>query len=395
MSLANTIHHSSFLYKQLKQIHLCKYFSNRIINHFMSILISIFCLGYNGKTTDMAKNSPCHRTTLAHFLNHGKWDDARLNDCLKSSVIATIYAESERSGKPIFCMVDDTIASKTKPSSQALHPIEDAYFHQSHLKGKQDYGHQAVAVLLACNGIVLNYAFVLYNKSISKIEIVETIAKELPVPPVLSYFLCDSWYTSEKIINAFAEKGFHTIGALKTNRNLYPYGMQKKLCEFAAILAEKRSDFDLVTVKNQRYYVFRYEGKLNGIENAVILLTYPEKAFGNPKALRAFISTNVSLCTKEILDCYVERWSIEVFFRQCKNTLALDSYQIRSSKGIQRYWLLMSLAYFICCTGVQDNTSFTDGYHTICTIIRQEKIQYIFQYAKSGGSFDEFLKMIG
>lgn len=361
----------------------------------MSILISIFCLGYNGKTTDMAKNSPCHRTTIAHFLNHGKWDDSRLNDCLKSSVIATIYAESERSGKPVFCMVDDTIASKTKPSLQALHPIEDAYFHQSHLKGKQDYGHQAVAVLLACNGIVLNYAFVLYNKSISKIEIVETIAKELPVPPVLSYFLCDSWYTSEKVINAFAEKGFHTIGALKTNRILYPYGMKKKLWEFAAILAEKRSDFDLVTVKNQRYYVFRYEGKLNGIENAVILLTYPEKAFGNPKALRAFISTNVSLCTKEILDFYVKRWSIEVFFRQCKNTLALDSYQIRSSKGIQRYWLLMSLAYFICCTGVRGSTSFTDGYHTICTIIRQEKIQYIFQYAKSGGSFDELLKMIG
>ena len=100
----------------------------------------------------------------------------------------------------------------------------------------------------------------------------------------------------------------------------------------------------------------------------------------------------------------MKRWSIEVFFRQCKNTLALDSYQIRSSKGIQRYWLLMSLAYFICCTGVQGSTSFTDGYHTICTIIRQEKIQYIFQYAKSGGSFDdaksggsfdELLKMIG
>ena len=26
------------------------------------------------------------------------------------------------------------------------------------------YGHQAVSVMLSCNGIVLNYAFVLYNK---------------------------------------------------------------------------------------------------------------------------------------------------------------------------------------------------------------------------------------
>ena len=343
----------------------------------------------------MAKHSPCHRTTIAHFLNHGKWDDSLFSDCLKSSVIATIYAESERSGKPVFCIVDDTIASKTKPSSQALHPIEAAYFYQSHLKRKQDYGHQAVAVLLACNGVVLNYDMVLYDKSISKIEIVETIAKELPVPPVLSYFLCDSWYISETIINVFAKNGFHTIGALKTNRILYPYGIKKKLYEFAAILAEKRSDFDLVTVKNRTYYVFRYEGKLNGIENAVVLLTYPEKAFGNQKALRAFISTNVSLSTKEILDNYVERWSIEVFFRQCKNTLALDSYQIRSVKGIKRYWLLMSLAYYIACTSVENCSSFTEGYHAVSTIISEEKLLYLFQAAKSSSSFDEFRKMAG
>ena len=135
-----------------------------MINHLMSILISIFLSGYHGKTTDFAKNSSCHRTTIAHFLNSGKWDELLLSDTLKRSVIEIIYSEAARTGKPVFCIVDDTIASKTKPSSRALHPIEDAYFHQSHLKGKQDYGHQAVSVMLSCNGIVLNYAFVLYNK---------------------------------------------------------------------------------------------------------------------------------------------------------------------------------------------------------------------------------------
>ena len=224
--LTNTIYHSTFIYNQFKKLNLCKSFSNRVIGHLMSILISIFISGYHGKTTDFAQNSSCHRTTIAHFLNSGKWDD--------------------------------TIASKTKPSSQALHPIEDAYFHQSHLKRKQDYGHQAVAVMLSCNGIVLNYAFVLYNKSISKIDIVQNIAKELPEPPVMSYFLCDCWYVSEKIINTFVQKGFHTIGALKTNRLLYPSGMKKKLSELAAELSVTEKGFDLVTVKNRKYYVCRW-----------------------------------------------------------------------------------------------------------------------------------------
>ena len=133
-----------------------------------------------------------------------KWDDSLLSDALKQSVIEIIYSEAARTGNPVFCIVDDTIASKTKPLSRALHPIEDAYFHQSHLKKKQDYRHQAVAVMLSCNGIVLNYAFVMYNISVSKIDLVQNIARELPVPPAMSYFLCDCWYVSEKIINTFA-----------------------------------------------------------------------------------------------------------------------------------------------------------------------------------------------
>ena len=195
--------------------------------------------------------------------------------------------------------------------------------------------------MLSCNGVILNYAFVMYNKSISKIDIVQNIAKELPVPPVMSYFLCDCWYVSEKIINTFAERGFHTIGALKTNRILYPFRIKKKLNEFAALLSVTHSDFHLVTVKNQTYYVYRYEGKLNGVENAVVLLSYPEKAFGNPKALRAFLSTDVSLSTDKILSYYVCRWPIEIFFRQCKDKLALDSCQIRSAQGIRRFCFLI------------------------------------------------------
>ena len=371
---------------------LCKFYSNRVINHLMSILLSIFVSEYHGKITDFAKNSYCHRTTVAHFLNSGKWNDSLLSDTLQHSVIEIIYSEAARTGKPVFCIVDDTIASKTKPSSRALHPIEDAYFHQSHLKGKQDYGHQAVAVMLSCNGIVLNYAFVMYNKSISKIDIVQNIARELPAPPVMSYFLCDCWYISKKISNTFAQKGFHTIGALKTNRLLYPSGMKKKLSELAAELSVTHNGFDLVTVKKRKYYVYRYEGNLNGIENAVVLFSYPEKAFGNSKALRAFISTNVALSTQEILSCYVCRWPIEIFFRQCKNKLALDSYQICSAQGIKRYWLLMSLAHFMCITGTGEFCTFETGYHKICDIIQLEKYQYIFQCAKQSHDFNSFMK---
>ena len=76
--------------------------------------------------------------------------------------------------------------------------------------------------MLSCNGFVLNYAIAMYKQSKSKIRIVQDISKKMPMLPIPSFFLCDSWYTSTDIIHAFAEKGFSTIDTLKTNRVLYP-----------------------------------------------------------------------------------------------------------------------------------------------------------------------------
>lgn len=359
----------------------------------MSILIAVFMYGYKGKTINFALCSSCHRTTLAHFLNEGKWDSDILEDILKKAVISTIYNEAQATGKPVFCIVDDTIASKTKPSSKALHPIEDAYFHQSHLKKQQDYGHQAVAVMLSCNGIILNYTIVMYNKSKAKTKIVQDIAEELPPAPVISYFLCDCWYSSADIMKSFLSKGFYTVGAIKSNRIIYPAGIKQKIGEFALLIRKTDHNVKLVTIGSREYYVYRYEGSLNKVENAVVLISYPKDAFANPKALRAFICTDAALSTEEILSIYLNRWEIEVFFRQCKNVLALDKYQIRKSEGIQRYWLLMSLAHFIACTSTGEVCSFEKGYSLLHKEIRKEHIEYIYNCGKNNLPINDILEL--
>ena len=54
--------------------------------------------------------------------------------------------------------------------------------------------------------------------------------------------------------------------------------MKKKLRELAAELSVTHREFDLVTVKKRNYYVYRYEGNLNGIENAVVLFELSGKS---------------------------------------------------------------------------------------------------------------------
>ena len=392
--MEHSIYDSKIIFNNILELGLDKCFRRLVLRHIMSILAAVFISGYKGKTVQISKSSEAHRTTIAHFLNDGKWEDAVLEEILKRQVIRTIYEEAERTGKPIFCIADDTISSKTKPSSRALHPIEDAYFHQSHLKKKQDYGHQAVGIMLSCNGVVLNYAIVMYDKSRSKIQIVCDIAAELPPAPTVSFFLCDCWYSCVKVMDAFLLKGFYTIGALKTNRVIFPAGIRQQISQFAQFIQKTDANVSLVTVDKRQYYVYRYEGCLNDLEDAVVLISYPKGAFGSAHALRAFICTDCSLSTQAILDLYLERWPIEVFFRQAKQKLALDKYQIRSSRGIRRYWLLMSLAHFICCMGMGKPKSFQEGFSAIQTQLQREHICYIYQCGVNRESLDNLLTLV-
>lgn len=381
--MGNSIYNSATIYKCFLQIKLEQSYRRVILKHLMSVLISVFTIGYHGKTVQMGKCSENHRTTIAYFLNHGKWDENILEQCVKAEVIRRIYGEAERTGKPIYCIVDDTIASKTKPSSRALHPIEDAYFHQSHLKKKQDYGHQAVGVMLSCNGIVLNYAMVLYDKSRTKIQIACDIAAELPEAPVPSFFLCDCWYSCAKVMDAFLAKGFYTISALKTNRLIFPAGIKRQISQFAPVIHKTDPNVSLVTVGKRQYYVYRYEGNLKDLEDVVVLISFPKEAFGIPSALRAFICTDASLTTREILDSYLVRWSIEVFFRQAKQNLALDQYQIRSALGIRRFWLLMSTAHLFSCIATGQTLPFHEGFAVMQKAITTERISFIYHCALS------------
>ena len=84
------------------------------------------------------------------------------------------------------------------------------------------------------------------------------------------------------------------FGAVKTNRVIFPVGIRRQISQFAPYIHKTDPHVSLVAVGKRQYDVYRYEGHLNDLENAVVLISYPKDAFGMPKALRAFICTLVS-----------------------------------------------------------------------------------------------------
>ena len=176
---------------------------------------------------------------------------------------------------------------------------------------------------------------------------------------VSAYFLMDSWYTNPGILDACRKKNYHLIGAMKNNRILYPDGKRTSAADLASSLDP--GCFHPVTVKGHTYMVYRYEGPLNKIDHAVVLLSYPAAALGKKNALRVFLCSDTSLSDQTILDYYAHRWTIEVFFRSHKRYMGLKSFMVRSAKAIDRLLLILSVAHFFFSFGLGSVLPFHTG----------------------------------
>jgi len=378
----------------LKALGLDAAYSRKITKHLTAILAAMAIKGFTAKMTDIEEASGCHRTTISRFLSGGGWDDEPMKRAVRQVSFQRIQQLSIETGAPMFASFDDTVNPKTKPSSQAERPMQKAGFHHSHLLNKQVWGHQVMAAVLSCGGTALNYDIHRYDKAQqTKIEYAVETIRGLPVPKTEAYFLADSWYTNRKTINACLERGYDYIGAMKANRIIYPGGVHISIAEFAAKHIEK-ADADLVTVNGKKYYVYRYEGRLNGVRHAAVLISWPEAAFKDPRALKAFICTDTSLDTATILEYYGARWAIETFFGQSKDTLGFGKYQIRSIKGIDRLWTMMSLFYLLCTTGLGCDLPFGDGMRSLRKDILKDRISFIYQNAQKNVPLEDLYALL-
>ena len=308
------------------------------LKHISNIIISSASKGFGGKMTDIEEYSENHRTTIGHFLNKGKWDTERVSETLSYEV----YKHISQNEPIIFISLDDTVNEKHKAQNGAKRPMEAVRSLYSHLRGGFVYGHQVFAAMMGKKCYKIEFC---QKDDGGKIQKAVSVAASLPELTKPGYVLMDSWYTCKDVINAYRAKGYHTIGALKTNRVIYPENSGSiQVAQFAKTL--NQSDFRLVTAKSGNYWVYRYVGKINGVSECAVLISYPENAFGKENALRAFVCTDLSLSDETIIEYYGKRWSIEVFFKQQKHYFGFGKYQIRSAVGIARFLLIISLASF-------------------------------------------------
>ncbi len=110
---------------------------------------------------------------------------------------------------------------------------------------------------------------------------------------------------------------FHYLGTIKTNRIILPKGYRPngiQLKQFAKTLS--LHDLDLVTVQSERYYTYLYKGRIRGGHVVNIILSSPQTAPLEEKALRCFMSHDLKMSAKQLLKHYTKCWSIPYQWRK-------------------------------------------------------------------------------
>ena len=389
----NRLAHHQGIHKFLTMLGLALYFSKPVMKHLVHIVDAMITKGFSGTLTDLHHGSfhPNHRTTLSHFFTKSPWEEETLLRKLQQWVLHRVERSSKRENQPIFVSIDDTICQKTKPSSRATHAIQGCDWHYSHAEKKSIWGHSLVWLMVHTMTQAFPFAFRLYDKTVGKskgelaIEMLSSLDVSRPV-----YVLMDSWYPSKTLVGACLKKGFHVIAMLKTNRILYPKGTAIQAKEFAKSMEPR--DTRLVTVGKERYRVYRYEGALNGLKDAVVLLAWKADQPMTSEHLHCVLSTDRDLSDEEILRYYAERWSIECFFRQAKDQLKLDGYRVRGRRAVKRYWILVQLAYVYSM--FESNSDFSDGLDLLRKRKGHSLVEFIYRAAKQNIPIDTVKKQL-
>ncbi|WP_102400995.1 IS701 family transposase [Haloimpatiens massiliensis] len=319
------------------------------VHHLTTIINGLINLSGTKSLYKISKNilTAKSSSSIYRFLSRSKWDDS-LIDRNRINYLKLHFDKLVKPKSVGFLVIDDTVNPKVQAKK-----MQGLSYNHSHTEGKNLWSHCVVTsnFVVGDISIPLNYKpyfskenCLEYNKSfMGKYNIaVDFIAFfEKPSNCDKIYCLVDSWYTSQKLVDSSLMQGFHLIGALKSNRKISPLGITMQLKEFVKYI--NPSTLDVVTVKGKEYRVYKYEGKVSKVENALVLICYEAngESFKSPVY---FMSTDIELDVQTIIEYYQNRWCIETNYKYLKNHLGFDEYKVQSILSIGRYFLLVFLS---------------------------------------------------
>src|SRR3990170_587318 len=302
-----------------------------------------------------------NQSSLNRFLTHSPWNLQRLENKRLELARTRLPAEEGSTG---YFIIDDTINRKTGKH------MEEAGYHFDSAQGKAVWGHDIVTTHYVNGETEYPVRLSLYVKKktcqkeqrVFKTKIQLAIGQiEAFMPPAGTNVVVafDSWFFCRQIVEAVAAKGWDWVTQAESNRLVCLNGEEANVTALASGLLEKQ--FKTVKVKGEEFSLCGFEVWMSKVGSVKLVVAKEKEEDG----FHFYVSNRLDWSAKQVLLAYKVRQSIDVFYRDAKQNLGLEAYQMRRGRGAIIHWHLVFCA------------------HTLLTLLKKSAIEADKRLAKT------------
>jgi SRSO17 transposase len=316
-------------------------FSRPQLRHFAEYITGLLvCKRANIKQINNSFIGHREYSNKDRFMRESPWPEEDVDDRRIELIKKRIRNMREDKG----CLaIDDTIIEKTGDKIAEVGTLYD------HARKRYVLGHNLVTSQYVTPFASFPIGFRLYCKKDkkedgfkTKIELAEELVEQA-VDKGLRFktVIFDAWFLSKDFAEFIQTKKLNWISPAKSNRIITVKGERIKLEKFHSRLTE--SDFEKIEIEKKSYYCFLRTVKMSKLGKVRLLIAHEEEDLtDSPKYI---VANNPRWDARRILKVYKSRWQIEIFYRDSKQNLGLQDYEMRDLQGIKRHWYLVFLSY--------------------------------------------------
>lgn len=291
---------------------------------------------------------------MQYFLSEAKWNNEELND---QRIQILQHNRTTKTSKKGVLVIDDSGCKKWGLKTEGAQV--------------QHYGTEGT--ITRCN-VVVTSAFVdakkrypinfrpyipeidpYFEKPFTTFKSKLQLAKELIEHALskklsFSHVLFDSWYLANHFVKFLNQKFLPFISELPVDRLISFQGKWTRADDLVKLIPPIKFN-RVVTVsnsygENKSFSIYSFKSKLKDLPgNFLFVVALGSWSKSDQKSFHVFITNHLAISPHAVIQKYSLRWGIECIFRDLKDNLYFDHFQVRSIHAINRHWHLTSLAY--------------------------------------------------
>ena len=279
------------------------------------------------------------QSALNRFLTASPWSLQRLEAQRLTLVRENLPVPEGSTG---FFILDDTINKKT-----GLH-MEEAGYHYDSSEGRAVWGHDLVTTHYVNGNVEFPLHLDLYVKKETclkegrtfktKVQLAcEQIEAFTPPAGTRTIVVFDCWFFRRQIVEAARAKDWDWVTKAESNRIVCHEGQRTNVTQIAETLPEKC--FKTVKVKGEAFTLCGLETWMPKLGNIKMVISKAKDVF------HFYVTNRLDWSDRQVVEAYKVRQTIDVFYRDVKQNLGLEEYQMRMGRGAIIHWHLVFSAY--------------------------------------------------